>query len=246
MLRSFPKTRPPLPDEIADLYAVYYKQNREGKLPASSLSQRMESWLHKKIASDVVNDPTPRATLEIGAGTLNQLNYEPERGPYDIVEPFKALFEGSGLLGRIRNVYADISEVSGEQEYDRITSAATFEHICNLPEVIARAGILLKGEGVLRVSIPSEGRLLWTLGWKLTTGLEFRIRYGLDYAILMKHEHVNTAQEIEGLLRCFFDDVSGKAFGLTKRFSFYQFYACKRPKTERCRDYLDSLESETA
>src|SRR5262249_55975161 len=148
---------------------------------ASSLSQRMESWLHKQVAKDVLDSRGEKVTLEIGAGMLNQLRYEPVVGHYDIVEPFRELYEGSADLKRIRNIYNDIAEVPGNYRYDRITSVATFEHICNLPEVIAYCGLLLADNGKLRVSIPSEGTLLWTLGWKLTTGLEFRIKYGLDY-----------------------------------------------------------------
>jgi cyclopropane fatty-acyl-phospholipid synthase-like methyltransferase len=59
-------------------------------------------------------------------------------------------------LPRIRSIYADISEVPAEIQYDRITSVATLEHICNLPEVIARSALLLAKDGVFRASIPSE------------------------------------------------------------------------------------------
>src|SRR5262249_15253966 len=143
MFDSFPKTRPQLPKEIQEIYAAQYKSNRRGETAASSLSQRMESWLHKQVAKDVVDARAERATLEIGAGTLNQLRYEPEVGPYDIVEPFRGLYEGAPELKRIRHIYADIAEIPGNHRYDRITSVATFEHICNLPEVIAYCGSLL-------------------------------------------------------------------------------------------------------
>lgn len=238
MLSRFPKTRPPLPEEIKKIYVAQYKENREGKTAASSLSQRVESWLHKQVASDVRSDRSRKTTLEIGAGTLNQLQYEPEGGPYDIVEPFQDLYKDSNMLCRIRNIYSDIKEIPENHQYDRITSIATFEHICNLPEVIARSGLLLNRKGTLRVSIPSEGTFLWTLGWRLTTGLEFKIRHGLDYGLLMKHEHVNSAREIEELLRYFFNDVKGKVFGLSKGVSFYQFYKCADAKIKQCREYL--------
>jgi 2-polyprenyl-3-methyl-5-hydroxy-6-metoxy-1,4-benzoquinol methylase len=242
----FPKTRPLLPPEIARIYTAHYKRNRTGGTPASSLSQKMESWLHRQVAADVRFDTSDKTTLEIGAGTLNQLMHEPTVGPYDIVEPFKELYQGSRLLSRIRNIYSDIREISEHEQYDRITSIATFEHVCNAPEVIAQSGLLLKRKGVLRVSIPSEGTFLWTLGWKLTTGLEFRIKHGLDYGLLIKHEHVNSAKEIENALRYFFLEVHGKVFGLCKSFSLYQFYACANPETVRCREYLAQINSSSA
>ncbi len=241
VLDYFPKKRPALPDDIAKIYKQQYKENREGETTASSLSQKLESWIHKKVAEDLEHSDSPKTTLEIGAGTLNQLQYEAGAMAYDIIEPFKELFEGSPLLDRVRATYCDISEIADNQKYDRITAIASFEHICNLPEVISRCGVLLGKEGVLRVSIPSEGTFLWTLGWKMTTGLEFRLKYGLDYGKLMKHEHVNTAAEIEALLKWFFHDVKSSVFGICKRISLYQFYECKNADLDKCREYLDSM-----
>ncbi|HYD80937.1 MAG TPA: methyltransferase domain-containing protein [Paucimonas sp.] len=236
---QFPKVRPHLPKEIEEIYATHYKSNREGGTAAASLSQRLEAWMHKKVAADVAARPqSGKSTLEIGAGTLNQLQYEPDVGIYDIIEPFKELYSGSPQLPRIRSIYTDIAEVPADRRYDRITSVATFEHILNLPEVVARAALLLAPGGTLRTAIPSEGTVLWTLGWKLTTGLEFRMKYGLDYGQLMRHEHVNQAREIREVLAYFFDDVDGACFGVANALSLYQFYSCSRPNIDKCRAYL--------
>ena len=91
--------------------------------------------MHRKVAEDVTGS-SPKATLEIGAGNLNQLPYEPHSQPYDIIEPFRELYESSPHRGRLRNIYEDISEIPSEQRYDRITSVAVLEHICNLPELV--------------------------------------------------------------------------------------------------------------
>ncbi len=238
MFDNFPKIRLPLPGEFADIYSAHYRSNREGRTAASSFAERMESWLHRQVAGDVANPQgSAKATLELGAGTLNQLQYEPAVQVYDIVEPFTDLYKNSPLLGRIRNVYADIAEVPSNCRYDRITSVATLEHVCNLPEVAARSGLLLAEHGVLRAGVPSEGALLWTLCWKLTTGLEFRLRHGLDYGLLMKHEHVNTAREIEEVLAYFFEQIDCKVFGLSKSISIYRYYECRRPSIDRCREF---------
>jgi len=238
MFDNFPKIRPPLPREIEEIYSSHYKSNREGETTASSLAQKMESWLHRQVAHDVTDlKDTEKVTLELGAGTLNQLQYEPKSHSYDIVEPFTDLYKNSPILKRLRNIYSDISEVPSSFHYDRITSVATLEHVCNLPEVIARSGLLLAQNGVLRASIPSEGTWLWTLAWKLTTGLEFKFRHGLDYGLLMKHEHVNTAKEIEEVLRYFFNDVECKVFGVAKSISLYQYYECHNPIIDRCRKF---------
>lgn len=241
MFDNFPKERPFLPSEIKNIvYEKYYKLNRDGETVASSLSQKMEEWLHKQVARDVLTINNKK-TLELGAGTLNQLKYESGTTYYDIVEPFSSLYNDSPFLDRINNIYADISNVPTDNVYDRITSVAVLEHITNLPEVIAKSALLLSNDGVFRASIPSEGTFLWTLGWKLTTGLEFKLKYGLDYGLLVKHEHINTAEEIEKIISYFFKNVEYKVFGLTKSISFYQYYECRDPIIERCQQYLNSI-----
>jgi hypothetical protein len=237
ILDKFPKTRPELPPEFQEIYAAQYKENRDGGSTASGLAQKLESWMHKKVAADAGPDFSG-STLEIGAGTLNQIKYENHGGIYDIVEPFSELYEGSPDLARVNAVYSDISEIPDGTKYDRIISVATFEHICDLPAVIARCGLMLNEGGSLRCGIPSEGTILWKLGYTMTTGLEFKRKYGLDYEVLMRHEHVNTAKEIEGVLRYFFEDVRGSSFGIANALSLYQFYACRGAKGNVAETFL--------
>lgn len=240
-LAEFPKIRKNLPPEYQSIYTKHYQENREGTTTASSLAQKMETWLHKKVAEDVLDSGRSKSTLEIGAGTLNQLQYEPTSDCYDVIEPFEDLYKASPLLSRVRAVFRDIADVPQDRRYDRITAIATFEHVCNLPEVVARSALLLTENGSLRASIPSEGTPLWTLGWKLTTGIEFRARYGLDYGVIMRNEHVNSAKEIERVLRHFFQKVRGQCFGLSKSLSFYQYFECSEPNIRVSESYLDSL-----
>lgn len=229
LLARFPKTRPQLSPELAAIYVRQYQENRSGETTAASLSQRLEAWMHRQVAADVAKGGA-KPTLEIGAGTLNQLAYEPQGAAYDIVEPFSELFAASPLRTRVRDVFADMAEVPAERRYARITSVAALEHICDLPRVLARAALMLEPGGSLRSAIPSEGGLLWRLGWSLTTGLEFRLRHGLDYGELMAHEHVNSAVEIETLIRALFDDVRIRSFGVGRQLSLYRFVEAREPK----------------
>ena len=241
VLQRFPKARPPLPAEIAAIYAQHYQSNREGGTAAASLSQRMEAWMHRQVAQDVLRPADAnKTTLEIGAGTLNQLPYEPQVRHYDIVEPFAQLYQASADLGRIHRIFGSLDDVPADARYQLITSVAVLEHICDLPRLVARAALLLAGDGVFRASIPNEGRWPWTLGWKLTTGLEFRLKYGVDYGLLMRHEHVNTADEIESVLSYLFERVTAKAFGLSRGLSLYRYYQCHAPRLERCAALLDA------
>ena len=245
MFTNFPKTRPPLSAAMARSYEQQYKSNREGSTTAASLAQKMEAWLHTQVAQDVARpEDAQKVTLELGAGTLNQLQYEPHVQVYDIVEPFTALYEQSPHLGRIRHQYSSIHAIAEDACYDRITSVAVLEHVCDLPALVARSGLLLKKDGGFHASIPNEGTWLWTLGWKLTTGLEFRFKHGLDYGELMRHEHVNTANEIEEVLKYFFKKVHHKVFGLSKSSAFYRYYACAEPDLERCRQFAPAAQAE--
>lgn len=236
MFENYPKQRIELPQQYAEIFEKQYKSNREGTSAASGLAQKMESWLHKKVAGDV-SKMHSKKTLEIGAGTLNQLEYE-ESTHYDIVEPFKKLYSDSKYIGKINNFYENIDDIDLNNKYERITSIATFEHILNLPEVVAKSCLLLDEKGTLRTSIPNEGTFLWKLGWKLTTGIEFNLKYKLDYGTLMQYEHVNTAIEIENILNYFFEINKCKIFGISKNIGFYRFYESSRPKIEIAKDYL--------
>jgi hypothetical protein len=239
LFSQFPKQRVPLPPEYAAIYLQHYRNSREGNSQILSLAQRAERWMHRKVAQDVTHAPKPKATLEIGAGNLNQLPYEPPSQPYDIVEPFRELYESSPNRERLTNIYDDVSVIPPERRYDRITSIAVLEHVCNLPELVARSGLLLAENGSFRAGIPSEGTILWRLGWQMTTALDFRARYNLDYSVLMRYEHVNTAAEIEEVLRYFFTEVRRSVFGVMRALSFYQFFACSKPDRARCREHLE-------
>ena len=236
ILNKFPKKREELPVVYQEIYDIHYQKNRDGDTKATSLSMRMERWLHKKVAEDVKD--LGKDTLEIGAGTLNQLDYEPKVKQYDIVEPFKKLYENSKQLSRINTIYNDILDIESNKKYSRVTSVATFEHILDLPVVVAKAALLLTNGGSLRVSIPNEGTLLWRMG-TMITGAEFKKMYGLDYQVLMRYEHVNTAEEIEDVLKYFFKNTKIQVYGICKKLAFYVFISCENPDLEKAKAYLE-------
>jgi len=85
---------------------------------------------------------------------------------------------------------------------------------------------LLKPDGKLCISIPNEGRFLWKFSYTMTTGREFKKRFRLNYETLMRYEHINTADEIEQILKYYFEDVHMSLCGINKTFSFYRYYEC--------------------
>ncbi len=241
ILKNFPKKRINLPQAYKDIYVQHYIDNRAGKSFFSKYSKLMETWLHRKVAEDLKNRNENISTLEIGAGNLNQLAYEPNIIDYDIVEPFDELLEDASD-NNIRHRYRDISEIEGEQKYQRITSIATFEHICNFPEVLSHTIRLIKKDGCLRISIPNEGTIMWKLG-TMVTGFEFERKHKLKYKTIMKHEHVNTAKEIELLLKFFYKKVKAEYMGINKHLAFYCFFECTEPNYEKNNLYKKKFQS---
>lgn len=239
ILEKFPKKRPPLPDEHIGIAEDYYKKNRDGETSATYFSSRLEGWMHYKVAQDNLDEHAERSTLEIGAGTFNHLSYEQNHENYDAVEPYRAFYHNQPGLDKIRNHYLDVADIPLDVSYDRIISIATFEHIETLPQVVARAVLHMKETGCMRVAIPSEGSIMWYLGWRFTTGLEYYLKYRLNYKYFLQHEHVNTWKDVSALLDCFFEDIQWHSLGLSRGLSFYQVYICKKPNYALAKQILD-------
>ena len=238
LLASYPRVRPSLPDAYQKVYAEQYKINREGATSVDSAAQRLEQWMHRKVASGHTGQPGG-AVLELGAGTLNHLRFEPDAAAYDVVEPFVTLFEGKPELARVRECYASVHDVPADNRYDRVISIAVLEHLTDLPRELARSALLMAEGGTFQAGIPREGGFLWWLGWRFSTGLAYFLRTRLDYGKVMRHEHVNNADEIRALVSHLFEDVSLSRFPTPLgHLSFYTYLEARRPRLDVARALL--------
>ena len=234
LLRRFPKTRPSLPEQHQQRYVADYRSNRQGQQGVARLVAGLEAWMHRAIA-DVSGD----TVLELGAGTLNHLPFERKARRYDVVEPFKELWADSANLASVSGVYADVRDVPSDARYDKILSIAVLEHLTELPDVIARSARLLTHDGTFAAGFPSEGGLAWYLAWRFGTGTAYRLRTGLSYAPLMRHEHVNNAFEIDSVVRAFFKTVERKRFPLPLfHTSLYTVLTARDPDLRACDSWL--------
>jgi len=234
LLQTYPRCRPALPPEQQAGYVEHYRSNRAGKRGLSRIVVQLESWMHRKVSAGV----TGGNLLEIGAGNLNHVPYLPDGCTYDAIEPFRELWEDSPHRSRLRHMYVDVQEIPQNVKYDWIFSVAVLEHLTDLPFLLARSGLLLRDGGTFRAGFPSEGGLLWGLAWRLTTGIEYRLRRGLDYGAIMRHEHLNTAGEILALLNHFFEQVEVLRFPSSfEHLSFYTTAIARRPRLDRCRSF---------
>jgi SAM-dependent methyltransferase len=236
LLKSYPRLRPPLSDEWLSHYDQVYKSSRKGETLIYRITQFLESWMHYQVQS---SSPGLRL-LEIGSGTLNHLAYEKEAAVYDVVEPFEDLYQNLPEIEQVNTFYDDICEIQREKYYNQIISIASLEHILDLPKVLARAGLLLAPGGQFNAGIPSEGGFLWGFSWRVSVGVACRLKFGLSYADLMRHEHVSNADEIIMLLKYFFRNCEVSRFPTP--FHHLSLYSCIKatdPDIDRCTVFAD-------
>ena len=109
LLSSYPRQRPELPPAY---HKIYFQEIQINRVEKGRLFYRLlgwlEHWMHKQVGAKSI----PGNVLEIGAGTLNHIPYEPTAENYDIVEPMKALYANNPNRAKVRSAYSDISEVS--------------------------------------------------------------------------------------------------------------------------------------
>jgi hypothetical protein len=198
-------------------------------------AQKLEEWMHRRV-SRVSGGPA----LELGGGTLNHLRFEPGVEPYDVVEPFKALYEGRPAVSHVRDFFDSVQDVPGHRRYGRIISIAVLEHLPDLPLDVARSALLLDDTGAFQAGIPSEGGLLWWFGWRFSTGIAYYLRTGLDYGVVMRHEHLNDSHTILAVVRHFFDEVKVARFPAPfHQLSFYAYLEARRPKRDVAERFLN-------
>ena len=184
-----------LPLKYQQIYEEFYLDYSNANNFFRKLSLLVERWYHIQAYKD---RPTANSILEIGAGNLNHIKFEKNFKSYDVVEPKEFLLNSAEdkykLL--IRNRYKDISEIPNNISYDKVIAIAVIEHIEELGYLLNEISKRLKEDGSFLVEIPAEGEFLWWLGWRLTTGIGFWLKYKLDYGIIMRYEHVNNVQKI--------------------------------------------------
>ena len=184
-----------LPPKYQQIYEEFYLDYSNANNFFRKLSLLVERWYHIQAYKEM---PTANSILEIGAGNLNHIKFEKNFKSYDVVEPKEFLLNSAEdkykLL--IRNRYKNISEIPNNISYDKVIAIAVIEHIEELGYLLNEISKRLKEDGSFLVEIPAEGEFLWWLGWRLTTGIGFWLKYKLDYGIIMRYEHVNNVQKI--------------------------------------------------
>lgn len=224
IIGRFPKERPALDARFREIYERAYVANRAGTDPASALAQRLEGWMHRRVATAAGRFANARI-LELGAGNLNHLEHERGFAVYDVVEPFEALLRNAPEKRAVGRIYRRLADVEDGKTYDRVISVAVLEHMADLPREVALACRHLADGGLFQAGIPCEGEAAWWLGWRAGTGLAFYLEHGLDYGVLMRHEHLNTMDEILAVVGYFFERVTVRRSPFPLPLPHLSFYA---------------------
>jgi len=240
MLDQFPKQRQALPEDYASIYLTLYSENRSGNSVLARVRKYLESWMHRQLSTKNTGSEN---LLEVGAGQLNHANYETNYQTYDVIEPLIQDWD-SEVLRKVTSIYSSIFEIEAEKRYDRIFSIAVLEHIADLPLLVAHSAHRIHEGGLFQAAIPCEGSWLWHLSSRTLVGAAFRLKYGLNYDVLMDYEHLNTYSEIVDVVSHFFRHVKVKrTLNLPFHLSLYAYIEATDPKLNEVYECLESRRS---
>jgi hypothetical protein len=205
ILKRFPKRRQPLDEELKNIYKEIYINNRNGLGIGNKISQKLETWGHK-ITEKRAKQIICKNSLEIGAGNFNHLKYMNSDSIYEAIEPNSWFYKDKNYNLNFK-IYKDISDISKDRSYDRIFSIFVLEHIEDLVNLISNSHKLLNKGGLFQAVVPCEGELSWYLGWRFGTGIPFYLKHKLDWGKMIRHEHVNTFEEIQYVIKYHFENL---------------------------------------
>lgn len=161
----------------------------------------LEEFNHKKGFKDFPQKNMH--TLEIGAATGNHTMTEDlQLQEYEIVEIDSRLCELlQKKFPKIKVHNDDICTFKNDILYDRIIAVHVLEHIKELGLALNNMYALLKREGYVDVVIPCEGGLVYSIGRELTAKRKYEKKFKTPYKDYIKHEHVQTANDILDAIR---------------------------------------------
>jgi SAM-dependent methyltransferase len=97
--------------------------------------------------------------------------------------------------------------------FERVINIYNLEHLVHLDFALEEAKRVMKADGKLLVSAPTEGGAAWTLGRRMTTARNFTSE-GLDYLRANAIDHCNCVWQIEKALGRHFRVVERRLFPL--------------------------------
>lgn len=167
-------------------------------------------------------------TLEVGAGNGEHLRYEKlsqeQKNNYVAVDlRDNMVIEFKKKFPDIRAIVADCQKQMdfADGYFDRILAIHILEHLPNLPAAVKELYRLCdKKCGVLKIVIPCEGSLAYSLGRKISAQRIFELRYKQSYRWFINREHINRPHEIFEELSTYFLLKSSTYFPIPLKMEF--------------------------
>jgi SAM-dependent methyltransferase len=205
--RKWPKVLPPLSAEQTRVHDDFMKQWHE---IVPKRYRAIEHFNHTFPVSH--SHPGFRATLEIGAGLGEHLNYEVLSSEQE--QDYCALELRENMAAQIRATHPHVKTIVGDcqqrlpfedNHFDRYLAVHVLEHLPDLPACIREAWRLLNKEhGQLLVVIPCEGGLAYSFARRISAQRIFERTYRMPYGPFITREHLNRPAEILAELKPYF------------------------------------------
>ena len=176
----------------------------------------LEGFNHGYVAS--LGVPPGTRTLEIGAGIGGHIPFE----NLDVQE-YHALEMRAEFCARLAELLPPNRVHAGNVEetqpfeagsFGRVIAIHVLEHLRNLPAALTEVRRLLSPDGFFDVVLPTEGGLAYGLARKVSSDRMFKKNFGMEYAPIIRNEHVNTYDEVLSLLRRDYDVQASRYFPL--------------------------------
>ncbi len=169
----------------------------------SGISGFLFNMCHRNLEKNLRKKNYPNI-LEIGPGVKPHIDY--------INHSFKKYFvlETSDyakeyLIDKYKGIevttYDGLNIPFVKEKFDRIILSHCLEHIENFENFLDQLYSILKKNGVISISLPTDPGLLWRIGRKIRLLLSSNKKISdLEYNYIMANEHINSVFNIKSVL----------------------------------------------
>ena len=213
---NFPKNIPELNSEDQKIHDDFVKSwlrelnKKQYNLIENFNHQYSVKYLLKNNFRNNIN------TLELGCGIGSHLNYEDLTSQnYHVVDIREnVLKEVKKKNKNINILQSDVQKKMPFDDgyFDRINAIHILEHLNNLPSCIDEVYRLLKNDGIFQVVIPCDPGFFYKICRNISAKRIFEKKYKRNYDTFIKREHINTPNEILGIINESFENIDTNYF----------------------------------
>jgi len=214
---NFPKILPEVSvdDKIImdDFMEVWHQ-----KLNKKNVYSLFENFNHNYCAkSKFLNKIEKKInTLEMGCGIGTHVDYEDLKKQNYYVVDIRA-----NMLNQVKKKNLEVNIIESDIQkklnfenkyFDRIHAIHVFEHLPKLPDCIDEVYRLLNDNGILQIVIPCDPGILYGICRQFSAKRIYEKKYKKNYSHFIKREHINSPEEILGVIKEKFKLVEKKFF----------------------------------